>query len=332
MSELRICLDAGHGNKENFANNYYESEGNLEACLLLQKELEKYKNVKVFMTRTKHNENPSLAQRGQVAVKNNCQVFYSWHSDASSNPNTRGVTVIRSVKRPNSQFFGTLLAQAISLVMNAPLSPYVGNIGGVWTRLYPDTTNTDYYGVIREAVTSNVVEYAFLVEHSFHTNLQDIAYLDSAKNRQLIVEAEAKIFAQFFDLELKDEYKPTPPDLPDYHAMYIDASKELDKLRSEYLTLQEVKDALQRDFDSNMLGYTQDLGVKNAEIERLKKLLEETELERDLAGQELVGMEALKEELSAKIAELKSKIKELEQQIGMQGGKQNVKGHKDPER
>lgn len=220
---IKICLDPGHGGKQNLGlNGYYESMGNLRACILLKEELEKY-GFEVIMTRTEDNQNPNIStQRGQVAIRNGCKVFISWHSDANANPNTRGVTVIRSLQRPKSLELGQKLAQAIAEAMNTPLSPYKGNNGGVWTRAYSSQSpNTDFYAVIRNSVTSgSPVEYSFLIEHGFHTNSQDVEMLDKSANRTKIVQAEAKALAEYFGMSEQESVPPAPVDPPQANGLY----------------------------------------------------------------------------------------------------------------
>lgn len=197
---IKICLDPGHGNKQNLGlNGYYESVGNLAACLLLKNELERY-GFAVVLTRTKESENPDIStQRGQVAVKNGCQVFISWHSDANAKSSVRGVTVINSVKRPGSAALAQALAGAIATAMGTSLSPYGGSKNGVWQRTR--AAGDDYYAVLRGATGSgSQVQHTFLIEHGFHTNPEDVDMLDKSHNRLAIVQAEAKALAEYFGL------------------------------------------------------------------------------------------------------------------------------------
>lgn len=197
---VKICLDPGHTGKQNLGlKGYYESVGNLAACKELKAELESY-GFEVFMTRTADNQDPSIStQRGQMAVKNGCQVFISWHSDANANSSVRGVTAIRSIKRPDSYELGKQLAAAVAGAMNTSLSPYSGSVNGVWTR--QRSQGDDYYAVLRGATGSgSAVQHAFLIEHGFHTNAQDVAMLDNSARRLEIVKAEAKVLAAWFGL------------------------------------------------------------------------------------------------------------------------------------
>ena len=81
---MKICLDPGHYGKYNagIIKGYYESEMNLKLAYKLKEKLEKY-GAEVFLTRT-GTEDLSLYSRGQAAVKNDCDVFFSIHSNARS--------------------------------------------------------------------------------------------------------------------------------------------------------------------------------------------------------------------------------------------------------
>ncbi|MDL2293217.1 N-acetylmuramoyl-L-alanine amidase [Ruminococcaceae bacterium OttesenSCG-928-D13] len=226
---MKITLDPGHGYKQNLGlNGYYESTGNLRACKLLKAELEKY-GFEVAMTRTEDNQDPDIStQRGQVAARNGSKVFISWHSDANANASVRGVTAIRSLQRPDSVDLGQKLASAVAGVMGTPLSPYAGNDKGVWTRVYPGTTNTDYYAVIRNSVPAgSAVEHSFLIEHGFHTNQQDVDKLDNEGWRLKIVQAEAKVLAEYFGMAGGTEPpEPTePPAVDGLHHVQVGAFK-----------------------------------------------------------------------------------------------------------
>lgn len=204
---LKITLDPGHvrGANVGVANGYREGTAMFYYAETLKKALEKYEGIEVFVTRKSVDDDPALDARGKMAVNTGSEVFLSLHSDASSKATTRGVTVIRSLKRPDSVTLGKLLANAVNGVLGCGKSPYAGNDGGVWTRAYPGYTNLDYYGVIRSAVTGAGVKYAYLIEHSFHTNPTDCAQLDSSEVRTRLAEAEAKAIAAYFGLVKKHE-------------------------------------------------------------------------------------------------------------------------------
>lgn len=202
---MKICIDPGHTKNYNAGAvaGYYEGNMTLDLAKRLKTELEKYENVSVVLTRTTDAQNPSLPTRGLKAGKEGCRLFLSLHSDANAKKSIRGVTVVRSLQRPGSQALGAKLTTAIASCMNTSLSPYSGNVNGVWTRAYPGNSRLDYYAVIRNAVTNDVVKEAYLIEHSFHTNPVDCQWLDKAANRQKLAEIEAATIAAHYGLKKK---------------------------------------------------------------------------------------------------------------------------------
>lgn len=222
---LKITLDPGHvqGANAGVCNGYREGTVMFYFAGALKKALEEYEGVEVFVTRKSLADNPSLDARGKLAVTSGSDVFLSLHSDASGSGKTRGATVIRSLKRPDSAALGKLLADAVDGVLGCGKSPYAGNDGGVWTRAYPGYTNLDYYGVIRSAVTGAGVKYAYLIEHSFHTNQTDCAQLDGTAVRQRLAQDEAAAIAGYFGFAKKGTHisvpvgvvKPAPSEPPE---------------------------------------------------------------------------------------------------------------------
>ena len=205
MSKLVVVLDPGHTQNYNkgAAADYYEGNMTLDLAQRLKAELKKY-GAEVYLTRTSGAQNPSLDARGKLAITEGATLFLSLHSDASSSASTSWVTVIRSLKRPNSVALGRKLASTVAGLMSTKLSGYSGASGGVWTRKYPGYSTLDYYGVIRAAVASGNVQDAFLIEHGFHTNPHDCAFLDSSARRAELAAAEAKVIAEHYGLTASD--------------------------------------------------------------------------------------------------------------------------------
>ena len=194
---MKICLDPGHYGKYNsgIIKGYYESEMNLKLAYKLKEKLEKY-GAEVFLTRT-GTEDLSLYSRGQVAVKNDCDVFFSIHSNARSGDEThRGVVVYYSIFQPEHkglmEELGRAAAEAMGSVFQGALTRK-GNNG-----------NWDYNTVIKSAVDGGV-PMAFLVEHGYHTNREDCAALMKDEVLEAIAEAEARILAEHFDLATEQE-------------------------------------------------------------------------------------------------------------------------------
>ena len=196
MAKIKICLDAGHYGKYNRspANGaYYESDMNWKLHLLLKKYLEEY-GIEVILTRSKQENDLGLVARGQKAK--GCNLFLSIHSNAI------GDYVDEYIDKPvvfvpldgTGTDVGRLLAKTIAEVMGTTQAGEVhmkrGNYG-------------DYYGVIRGAVSVGVP--GIILEHSFHTNTRSTEWLLEDDNLDKMAKAEAKVFAEYFDLTKTEE-------------------------------------------------------------------------------------------------------------------------------
>lgn len=213
MSKLKIVIDPGHYANYNkgVTPGYYEGNAVYQLAQYLKQELESDTDqVQVILTKNSMAENPALYDRGQVAVMNNATVFISLHSnavgDASKYEQAYGVSVYRSLFLPESEDLGRRLADAVVSVM-APVTG-VTYSRGVLTRK-SDTANRDYYGVIRGAVssaTSNAqtakgpVRHAFIIEHGFHTNSRECAFMADDANLRKIAKAEADVIKEHFGI------------------------------------------------------------------------------------------------------------------------------------
>lgn len=210
---MKITIDPGHvqGANVGVCNGYREGTAMYYLAQELAAALGEYAGVQTVLTRRSLTDNPSLDARGKMAVQSGSEVFLSLHSDASANRNVRGVTVIRSLRRPDSVALGKALANAVNDVLGCGKSPYAGNDGGVWTRPHPSDGSLDYYGVIRASVTGANVKYAYLIEHSFHTNPTDCTQLDGASVRKRLADAEAAAIARYFGLHKGGSTAPSQP-------------------------------------------------------------------------------------------------------------------------
>ena len=194
---MKICLDPGHYGKYNsgIIKGYYESEMNLKLAYKLKEKLEKY-GAKVFLTRT-GTEDLSLYSRGQVAVKNDCDVFFSIHSNARSGDEThRGVVVYYSIFQPEHKGLMEELGRAVAEAMGSIFQ-------GALTRK-GNNGNWDYNTVIKSAVDGGV-PMAFLLEHGYHTNREDCAALMQDEVLEKIAEAEARILSEHFGLVQEEQ-------------------------------------------------------------------------------------------------------------------------------
>ncbi len=198
---LKITVDPGHGQFGNPSPNnaaYIEGTEMWKLGLKLKSALEGY-GFEVLFTRPKLEDDPSLAERGEMAGNNGCAMFISLHSNAPhrSDDGTysracTGSIAFYSMTRPENKELADRLGTKVSELMGHYFQ-------GSMTREYPDLPGVDYYGVIRSAAQSGC-KCAFLIEHGFHTNIHDSNWLLDDANKQKLADAEAAIIADYFGL------------------------------------------------------------------------------------------------------------------------------------
>lgn len=197
---MTITLDPGHGRLANkgIINGYYEGTVVFKLAYLLKAELEKYQNIKVFVTRAKLDDDPSLERRGSMAVSNGSELFISLHSNAADNAKAHGVSVFRSINNPQSAILGKRLGDAVVKLMSEQTRDTY--LRGVFTRTYVDGGGEvkDYYGVIRSSVKKGL-KHSYIIEHGFHTNYAECAFMSKSENLKRLAVAEAKVIAEYFN-------------------------------------------------------------------------------------------------------------------------------------
>lgn len=198
MSRGLIVLDAGHGE---FGNPYpivegvYEGTQNFKLACKLKAELEK-RDFTVLLTRSCIEDNPSLEERGKLAGDNGACLFLSLHSNA---PGSATSPEAYHAVRGSEVYYS--LADAprnaeIARALNAAIVATMKTVDrGVKTRSYPDQPAVDYYGVLRNSAAYGCPT-AFIIEHGFHTNPEDAAFLASDEGLDRLAEAEAAVLAK----------------------------------------------------------------------------------------------------------------------------------------
>lgn len=184
---MKICIDPGHYKDYNHGviSEYYEGNAMFYLSDFLKTHLERL-GASVILTKTFLSQNPTLQDRGKKAK--NCDVFISLHSNAGPE-NAKGVEVFYSVKRPSSKGLAVSLCNSISEKMNTTNR-------GVKTKLYPGSFDTDYYGVIRSAASTNCPNI-FIIEHGFHTNKKECAFLLDTNNLDELAKIEAELIYNY---------------------------------------------------------------------------------------------------------------------------------------
>ena len=214
---LVIVLDPGHGGVDPGAGNGKggnEREINLKIAKFCKEALEKYPNVKVYLTRTTNDLSDvdkksikdgkmSLTARGNFAGKMHANALISIHCNAV-NKSSRGAEVWYPISVswcPN--------ANAVGKGLSSSILSSLGELGltkrGIFTRTttkpeterYPDGSVMDYYTVINSSRSCQVP--AVIVEHAFIDNTADFnAFLSTDAKLKALGEKDAKGIINYF--------------------------------------------------------------------------------------------------------------------------------------
>ncbi len=207
-----ITIDPGHTKNVNkgVINGYYEGNAMYYLATFLADELSKYKNTEVVITR-KESENPSLEERGGLAVRSGSKIFISLHSNATSEAESAAyVCGFYSVKRSVSSELCKKIVSAVTNVMKQSTDAW--NRGALVKKT---SSGNDYYGVIRASVPDgSPVEYSFIIEHGFHTNKKQCEFLLDKENLKKIAVAEADAIASYFKMEKKVNFAISRIEIP----------------------------------------------------------------------------------------------------------------------
>ena len=195
-----IVLDPGHGqfgNKHTTRDGFYEGTQNFILASFLKDELEAL-GFEVKMTREKIEDNPELSERGSMSGKLGAVMFLSIHSNApGGNPSDERYPKIRGAET----FYSVSDCEGNAPIARALNDAVVATVGtedrGIKTRRYPDNESVDYYGVLRSAAASGC-KRAFLIEHGFHTNPEDSAFLQNSECLAKLAKAEAEVIDRWF--------------------------------------------------------------------------------------------------------------------------------------
>lgn len=205
---MRIAIDPGHGRYDNRSPNnplYVEGTQMWHLGVYLEKELVKY-GAEVITTRPTIDENPTLAERGEIAGENKCDLLISLHSNAPA-PRDDG-TYDEGVTGTVLYYpLGTPELKALSDSLGERVSGLMGHyFRGSFTKSYPNAPKLDYFGVIRNSVAYGC-KSAIILEHGFHTNLKDSEFLLDDVNLKALAEAEAEVIASYFGLSKRSTTK-----------------------------------------------------------------------------------------------------------------------------
>jgi len=195
-----IVLDPGHGqfgNAHTTREGFFEGTQNFILASFLKSELEAL-GFGVRMTREKVEDNPELAERGSMAGKLGALMFLSIHSNApGGNPSDERYPKVRGAETFYSVSDCEGNAPIARDLTDAVVRTMQTEDRGIKTRRYPDNESVDYYGVLRSAAASGC-KRAFLIEHGFHTNPEDSAFLQDSECLAQLAKAEAEVIDKWF--------------------------------------------------------------------------------------------------------------------------------------
>lgn len=212
---MTICLDPGHGGNDSGATAFgaKESDLTLKIAQYCKEELAKY-DVNVVMTRTtdtrlSEEAAMDLKNRVEVAKKAGASYFISIHINSAQNSAAHGAEVYypNTSSNKNLSSNGQNLAKAIQSQL-AALGLYdrgikIRNYTDGTTSSNPNSSDQDYYGVIRYAKQANIT--GLIVEHCFISNKDEFdKYLGSNAKLQQLGIADAKGIVSALGLQAKN--------------------------------------------------------------------------------------------------------------------------------
>lgn len=214
---MTICLDPGHGGSDSGANAFGQKESalTLKIANYCKEELAKY-DVNVVMTRTtdtrpSENTAQDLIDRVMMAKKAGASYIISIHLNSAASTSAHGAEVYFPNTSGNASLSsnGQAMAKAIQSQLVA-LGLYdrgikIRNYMDGSTSSNPNSSDRDYYGIIRYAKEQNIS--GLIIEHCFLNNPDEYnKYLSSDAKLQQLGIADAKGIVSALGLSLKNAY------------------------------------------------------------------------------------------------------------------------------
>ena len=202
---MKVVLDPGHvkGYNRGVISGYYEGSAMYNYAQTLAAKL-KAIGINVVITRNNIYENPSLTARGKAAK--GADMFVSLHSNAASSASANGVTVFYSIKRNGDKVHAAKFSKSLSELIRGGTRDRGANTrkgGGDW----------DYYTVIQSAVNVGC-PHVFLIEHGFHSNKNECAWLMDESHLDAMANLERDIIADILGVKTSGSTPVKPARLP----------------------------------------------------------------------------------------------------------------------
>lgn len=190
-----VVLDPGHGGYDGGAyyNGVAEKTLNLKVSKYTKAELETYKGVEVYMTRTSDTY-PTLAERTEFAESKGATCFIAQHFNASTSHAGKGVGAFITLQSAyNAE------SKALARKIMSQLESDIGiSEWGVYTRASSSYPGQDYYGVIRGSVAKGFP--GIIIENAFMDSSDYSNYINSDAKLKKIGVSNAKAIAAYYGL------------------------------------------------------------------------------------------------------------------------------------
>lgn len=202
-SPVVVVLDPGHGGGEKGSisvTGAYEKDLNLKISLYTKEALEKYPNIKVYLTRTT-DETVGLSERAERAKAFGADIFISQHLNSSTNNAVRGAEVFVSNLQqfyPKLKVFGEKVLKELTALglQSRGVKVRLSANGSIHE---PTGEAADYYGVI--AASANRGIPGTIIEHCFLSNGAEFEeFLSTDAKLKALGEADAAAIADYFEL------------------------------------------------------------------------------------------------------------------------------------
>ena len=199
-----IVLDPGHGGGDPGASNstygLQEAKVNYQIAIYAKAELEKYKGVKVYLTR--YANCPTIKERADFAKMYNADLVVSLHINSGST-SSRGAEIWVTQDKTKNEYYQR--SKEIGEKILNKLQGLGINNRGVSTRSgknnewYPSGVVKDYYGIIRYSMDYGI--RSILVEHCYISNNQDCEFINTNAKLKNIGIADATGIAEAYNLK-----------------------------------------------------------------------------------------------------------------------------------
>ncbi|MDO4187467.1 MAG: N-acetylmuramoyl-L-alanine amidase [Lachnospiraceae bacterium] len=193
---VTVLIDPGHGGPATVATNLGACYGGLQekditllTAAALKSELEKYGNVKVFMSRNMDVE-IGLKERIDMAKAVGADAVVSVHFNAS----TRHLMYGSEIFVPCGPLYSQGASLGKSIMKQWTTAGMIDK--GVKTRI---GKSGDYYGLIRHGASANIP--TIILEHGYLDNPHDVTKVDDALDWAKLAALDAQGIANYFGLK-----------------------------------------------------------------------------------------------------------------------------------